>query len=197
MNLKKNVKTYLYVKKSQLFEKNTIFLIAMVKSTQNRKLTLKMCFWGSSATSILNFIFFFKCNWHVIFRLGFARVHNDFFTFSSHTEYVKRESIVFIIKTDAKLCQKLETLLLHDFVSKARSQYYKILKYEMKPGEFLVTADFAENCAFVVQEAAQAFHWNNNQAKLECCSFVGISDCSKHDTIAVHMFQEVLIKYLI
>ena len=38
-----------------------------------------MCFWGSSATSILNFIYFFKSwdffIWHVIFRLGFARVH--------------------------------------------------------------------------------------------------------------------------
>ena len=41
--LKNNVKTYLYVKKSKLFEKkNTIFPIAMQKSTQNRKLTLKM-----------------------------------------------------------------------------------------------------------------------------------------------------------
>ena len=57
---KKIVKTYLYVKKSQLFEKNTISPIAMQDSTQNWKLTLKMCFWGSSATSILNFIFFFE-----------------------------------------------------------------------------------------------------------------------------------------
>ena len=31
--LKKNVKTYLYVKKSQLFEKNTIFPIVMQEST--------------------------------------------------------------------------------------------------------------------------------------------------------------------
>ena len=60
MDLKKNVKTYLYVKKSQFFEKNIIFPITMQESTQNRKLTLKMCFWGSSATSILNFIFFFE-----------------------------------------------------------------------------------------------------------------------------------------
>ena len=131
---------------------------------------------------------------HVIFRLGFPRVHNDFF---------------FFIRTDANLCQKLETLLLYDFVSKAQSQYCKKLKSELKPGEFLVTADFAENCALVVQEAVQAFHWNNNQATLfpliiyykeggdvECCSFVGISDCLKHDTIVVYMFQEVLIKYL-
>ena len=32
---KKNVKTYLYVKKSQLIEKNTMFPIAMQESTQN------------------------------------------------------------------------------------------------------------------------------------------------------------------
>ena len=68
---------------------------------------------------------------HVIFRLGFARVHNDFVN---------------------------ETLLLHDFVSKAQSQYYKKLKSEFKPVEFFVTADFAENYAFVVQEEAQAIH---------------------------------------
>ena len=39
-------------KKSQFFEKNTIFSIAMQESFQNRKLT-------SSATSILNFIYIF------------------------------------------------------------------------------------------------------------------------------------------
>ena len=44
MDLKKNVKKYIYVKKSQLFEKNTLFPIAMQESTQNKKLTLKMCF---------------------------------------------------------------------------------------------------------------------------------------------------------
>ena len=60
MDLKKNVKTYFYVKKTQLFEKNSIFPIAMQENTENRKLNLKMCFWGSSATSIINFIFFLK-----------------------------------------------------------------------------------------------------------------------------------------
>ena len=66
MDLKKKKCQYvemskcLYVKKSQLFEKNTIFLIAMQESTQNWKLTLKMYFWGYSTTSILNSIFFFE-----------------------------------------------------------------------------------------------------------------------------------------
>ena len=76
IDLKKNFNTY--VKKLQLFEKNTIFPIAMQESTQNRKLTLKMCFWGSYFTSILNFIFFWKaetflhktCNFQIGIRTG-------------------------------------------------------------------------------------------------------------------------------
>ena len=60
----------------------------------------------------------------------------------------------------------------------------------MKTGEFFATEDFAENYAFIVQEAAQAFHYNNNEVtpfplliyykegdELECCRFVGIFDC--------------------
>ena len=128
----------------------------MQESTQNRKLTLKMCVLRVFRHFDFQFYIFLEKPRlfyirHVIFRLGFARVHNDFF---------------FIIRTDANICQKLETFLLHDFLSKAQSQYYKKLKSESKPGEFLVTADFAENYAFVVQEAAQAFHWNYNQATL-------------------------------
>ena len=87
---KENVKTYLYVQKSQLFEKNTIFPIAMQnrstqnRSTQNRKLTLKMCVLRDFRHFDSQFsIFFEKLRLfyisHVIFRLGFARVHNDFF----------------------------------------------------------------------------------------------------------------------
>ena len=30
-------------------------------------------------------------------------------------------------------------------------------------GEFLICFDFAENYAFVVQNSAQSFHWNNDQ----------------------------------
>ena len=47
-------------KKVSAFFKNTIFPIAMQESTQNQKLTLKMCSWGSSANTIHNFIFFLK-----------------------------------------------------------------------------------------------------------------------------------------
>ena len=66
--------------------------------------------------------------------------------------------------------------------------------------------------SFVLQDAAQGFHWNNSQAtihpfviyhrfplpgnkntNLKSLSFVIISDCLTHDTIAVHRFQRKMI----
>ena len=44
MDLKKKCQDVTLYEKAQLFEKNTIFQIAIQESTQNRKLTLKMCF---------------------------------------------------------------------------------------------------------------------------------------------------------
>ena len=103
------------------------------------------------------------------------------------------------------LIDKLIKLLLHDFIATQQSQYFRSAKDNLKTGDFVVTLDFLENFAFVVQEAVQGFHWNNNQAaihpfviyyknnetnKIEHVSYVGISDCLKHDTIAVHMFTK-------
>ena len=77
------------------------------------------------------------------------------------------------------------------------------------PGEFLVIADFSGNYSFVLQDAAQGFHWNNSQVTIhpfvayymdsdELChlSYVVISDCNHHDTIAVHLYQKYLIEHL-
>ena len=74
----------------------------------------------------------------------------------------------------------------------------------MLPGQYLVIGDFSENYSFMLQDAAQVFHWNNSQAtihpfvvyykesgKLQHISYVVISDCSHHDTIAVHLFQRI------
>ena len=79
----------------------------------------------------------------------------------------------------------------------------------MRKGEFLITADFSENYSFVLQDAAQGYHWNNSQAILhpfvaycldsgEVCHliYVAISDCLHHDTIAVHLFQKSFIGFL-
>ncbi len=47
-------------------------------------------------------------------------------------------------------CQKLELLRSHSFVSTAQSRFYADCKANLKNGEFLVTADFSENYAFVL-----------------------------------------------
>ena len=92
--------------------------------------------------------------------------------------------------------------------------FYASHKATLKTGEFLVTADFSENYSFILQDAAQGFHWNNSQATLHPfvaytyvdseeihhVSYKVISDCLHHDTVAVHLFQRsyiVLLKELL
>jgi hypothetical protein len=112
----------------------------------------------------------------------------------------------------------LPTVLLHDFMAKEQSQFLQKTKIQLKPGEFLVVGDFAENYSFVLQDAAQSFHWNNlqatihpfvcyythdtaqddeaSQSTIDHVSFVVISESNAHDTVAVHLFQKVLINFL-
>ena len=106
-------------------------------------------------------------------------------------------------------CDKLELLRSHSFIATAQSRFYADCKESLKHGEFLVTADFSENYPFVLQDAAQGFHWNNAQAtphpfvayyhntKKVChLSYVVITDCLHHDTAAVHLFQTMFIQFL-
>ena len=79
----------------------------------------------------------------------------------------------------------------------------------LKPGEFLVLADFSENYSFVIQDEVPAFHWNNSSAtvhpfvcsnmeagKLSSLCFIVLSESTAHDTVAVHLFQRKLISFL-
>ena len=106
-------------------------------------------------------------------------------------------------------CDRLEALLPHSFIAKQQSSFQLELKGSLMPGEFLVLADFSENYSFVLQDAAQGFHWNNSQAtihpfviyyrdsdELHHISYVVISECLHHDTVAVYLFQKNLIKFL-
>ena len=106
-------------------------------------------------------------------------------------------------------CKKLELLLPHSFVAMQQASFYKDCKSTLQPGELLVNADFSENYSFIFQDAAQGFRWNNSQAtihpfvayyvdsgKLCHLSFVIISDCLQHDTVAVYLFQKRLIASL-
>ena len=112
----------------------------------------------------------------------------------------------------------LPTVLLHDFIAKQQSQFMQTTKSQLKRGEFLVVGDFAENYSLMLQDAAQSFHWNNLQAtihpfvcyyindsaqdeataqrKIDHVSFVVISESNVHDTVAVHLYQKMLIKFL-
>ena len=74
-----------------------------------------------------------------------------------------------IISTDEFMDEfkvKLGNLKIHDFISKQQSTFFNFKKENLKAGEILVTCDFSENYAFIIQEAAQSFHWNNNTS---CC----------------------------
>ena len=107
------------------------------------------------------------------------------------------------------LCSKLDALLTHSFIAKHQSQFYSETKSSPPPGIFVVSADFSENYAFILQDEAQGFHWNNAQATVHPfviyytdsgstnhISYIVISDCLHHDTIAVNLFQKNLITFL-
>ncbi|XP_044583003.1 uncharacterized protein LOC123264021 isoform X1 [Cotesia glomerata] len=107
------------------------------------------------------------------------------------------------------LCSELKVLLPHSFIAKEQAKFLKTLKETLKPNEYVIICDFAENYAFVVQNAASGFHWNNDQAtvfpvviyykvndKLEHRSLVIISDCNNHDAVAVHVFIKIITDYV-
>ena len=109
-----------------------------------------------------------------------------------------------------KFCEKLKLLRPHSFLAVQQASFYQECKSTLQPGELLVTGDFSENYAFVLQDAAQGFHWNNSQAtihpfvayyvefgELHHISYVVISDCLHHDSIAVYLFQKKFIAHIL
>lgn len=100
------------------------------------------------------------------------------------------------------LIKKLDKLTEHNYVAKKQGEYFKKLKENLQFGECVVVLDFAENYSFVVQDAAQSFHWNNSQAtihpfviyfadkdgKIGHRCYACISDHRTHDTVTVFSF---------
>ena len=106
-------------------------------------------------------------------------------------------------------CSKLGMLIPHSFIATQQTSFFNECRSSLKPGELLVVADFSENYSFILQDAAQGFHWNNVQATIHPfviyykhsgenrhLSYVVISDCLHHDTVAVYLFQKSLIVFL-
>lgn len=112
----------------------------------------------------------------------------------------------------SNLSEKIVNLTRHHYTAKAQSAYLKNLKEEIKPEtECIILGDFAENYSFVVQDAAQGFHWENSQATLhpfvayyrssekptlQHKSMCVISDSGKHSTAAFYTFQKYILAHL-
>ena len=100
-----------------------------------------------------------------------------------------------------------ETSLIY---CKKADLFYEENKKNLKNGEILAVLDFSENYKFVVQNASQAFHFNNDQctifpivyyykeeSEIKHKSLIFLSDCTKHDTAAVFTIQKQLVPYLV
>ena len=95
-------------------------------------------------------------------------------------------------------------------VSKSQGHAFKTAKDQLNQDEGILVGDFAENYSFLVQDAAQGYHWNNSQctlhpfvfyykdsdSKLQHQSFCFISDGTKHSTAMVYTFLNELIPLL-
>ena len=107
------------------------------------------------------------------------------------------------------LCAKLKILGPHDFIAKQQSQFLRSLKEQLEEGQVIMLSDFSENYGFVIQDAAQGYHWTNSQATLhpsiayytknctlKSISCVMVSDSLVHDSIAVSYFQKRLLSVI-
>ena len=107
------------------------------------------------------------------------------------------------------LFRHLKQLKAHSFIAKKQSSFLDFKKENLQEGQVIIGGDFAENYAFIAQDAAQGYHWNRAAAtihpfiayskhnnEMKSISSACISDELEHSTEAVWSFQCVFIKYL-
>lgn len=107
------------------------------------------------------------------------------------------------------LCHRLKVLRPHSYIAKKQSEFIKLRRNNLSKGEVMVCFDFSENFAYIAQDAAQSFHYNNDQCTVfpviyyyrddsaivhECCIF--LSDSTKHDTAAVYTILTQLVPHI-
>ncbi|KAJ8676863.1 hypothetical protein QAD02_012650 [Eretmocerus hayati] len=98
-----------------------------------------------------------------------------------------------------ELCERLQILRPHSFIAKQQSNFLATIKQNSLDEEVIVMFDFSENLPFHVQDAAPAFHFNNDQCTVFTVIFyyiqgtelkhkncVFISESLKHDTAAFY-----------
>lgn len=110
----------------------------------------------------------------------------------------------------ADFVANLEKLAPHRFLCKMQHDYFEQVKNTLTPGVVLVLLDYSENFTFIIQNAIQANHWQNDQCTIHVCvciyrgedgelkyvNHVVFSDYMKHETMAVHLFLEKLMNIL-
>lgn len=92
----------------------------------------------------------------------------------------------------------MSSLVRHDFIAKQQGAFLNHTKENLRDSEFVVTCDFSENYSIVLQDEAQSYHWTSQQItlhpfviyykreeKIKHMSFVVVSDCLEHNTVAV------------
>ena len=106
-----------------------------------------------------------------------------------------------------ELSHNLKKLIPHHFVSKKQSYFISNLKTSIKQNEGILEMDYSENYAYVVQNAPQQFHYNNNQCsifsailyykkgtKVKHSNVTFLSECTTHDTTALYLAQTYLMQ---
>ena len=122
----------------------------------------------------------------------------------------KIEQIIFSTWESIDRCTLVQqSLSTDDFVknfAKAQSEFLRNKKENLREDEVLLFSGFSENFAYVVQDAAQAYHYNNDQCtvfpvvfyygsnnEIKHHTIILLSDCAKHDAATVHLMQEKVI----
>ena len=108
-----------------------------------------------------------------------------------------------------ELAYKLEKLAPHDYIAHSQNAYLKNLKLNLDSETAIIILDFSENYHSIVQDSSQQFYFDGNQAtvhpfaiyykdndELKHLSLCVISECMKHDIMAVYTFQSVALTYL-
>lgn len=71
-------------------------------------------------------------------------------------------------------------------------KYFKSLKDNIVESDVTIQYDFAKNCSCVVQDAAQSFHWNNNQTTLLNTVYYYRQGQDRKNTEVLWLYQMIL-----
>lgn len=111
----------------------------------------------------------------------------------------------------SSLSKKISSMVRYHFVAQ-QGKYFKQLKENLPlDNEVIIVCDFSENYSFIVQDAAEGFHWENSQCtvhpfvvyyksaaqqKLDHFSVCFLSPILKHNTIMVYCFISTLLRHV-